>query len=353
MNKDTRYLTVAVVSLVLGCRASQRGIPPSGLKLPFEVETVPQRPFEWELDVSGIPDGDELLQRVRQVVRNRGAGLGCAECVGGKLRVMGRDAFEAVASILSERNLLGPLNSKVLAIEAAYLKIELSYLPELSVDWRFRTHTNRVSDIVQYAMLPPDEAGEFRDDLKKDAGADLLNAPRLTLMDAQEAAVMLQTMANYVADGEVVSDREGTHFTPKIEQAATGQSVEVCAHAESGTAMVVNLRGALCEPVPAGHMVRRREDLQIGFGEDAVTLPRQESMLKPRRFDLQFVLRDNEAVLFTRHDFVYTDPESKRERLWLIMVSVAAKETDEVEEGADQRAGEGRQRKTAGSNGAE
>ena len=267
MSKHTPCLVAAGFSLLLGCQSNQRSAPPSGLKLPFEVEIVPKRPFEWDFDTSGVQDQDELLQRVRQARHDKGAGLGCAECVGGKLRVMGRDAFEAVASIVSEWNLLGPLNSKVLAIEAAYLKIELSYLPELAVDWRFGTHTSRVSDIVQYALLSRVRADDLLGSVREDCRGEILSMPKIGLANTQRGYVTVATSHPFAEDYEIGTD--GT-LAPKMGDASIGLALDLFPYANNDGTVTVNLTSWTCDP--ASPMVRGRK-LRVGLGSNRMDLP--------------------------------------------------------------------------------
>jgi len=308
------------LSLLLGCQSGQRSTLSSRIKLPFEVEIVPKRPFEWSFDISGASDQDELLQGVGEALRGKGVEADCIERRDGQLRVLGRSAFAAVAPILSEGELLGPLKSKMLAIGAAFLNVELSYLPELGVDWRFLTHTNRASDIVQYALLDRARADEFLDRIRRDGRGELLSAPRMSLMNTQRGCLVMSTSHPYVQDYEVNAD--GT-LTPKMGDASTGHMLDLSACVNNDGTTTVDLTSWTCERVSP--MVCERK-LYLNPGPKGIALPSQESLVKPVEFHVQFVVTPGQAVLFTNGNLVYRDRRKKRDFVKLIMLNIEATE---------------------------
>ena len=321
MSKHTSYLLAVGCSLLQGCQSSHRSTPSRGLKLPFKVEIVPKRPFEWELDISGVPDRDELLREVQQALQEQGAEADCVECEDGQLRVMGRSAFAAVAPLLSKRKLLAPLKSRMLTTTTAHLNVEQGYLPQLGVDWRFLAHTNRVRDIVQYALLTQAQADDLLDRVRRDRRGELMSIPRITLANTQRGYLVVGTSHPFVEGYEIGTD--GT-LTPKMGDASTGQALDLFAYVNNDGTITVNLTSWTCDP--ATPVVRGRK-LHVGLGPNRTDLPCEESLLKPVEFHVQFVLTPDEAVLFTNGGLVRRGRHKRRDSVKLIMLRIVPVES--------------------------
>lgn len=308
-------------ALLWGCSSSAKKIewPRTALK----VEVVPQKPFEWVLDLSGVSDRENLARQIEERAQENGHVRQNVSLTADTIRITGGHAYQAIRPLLAKRGLM---QANSYSLQATFVGIRPENIPRLGLTWRFLTHTKRASDIVQYAILSEPEADALRAAIMREENfAKRVGTPQITLEDNQRGNIVVAVSDSSLADYEVVPQETGTRFVPvrPDPRLSSGITVDVCGHPGQDMSTTVDLKVWL-----VGDAHRPRRHIQVGSGPDAALLPIDRPAWNPGHFDVQFVLRQGETVVFTRPDMIYADrpPFGPGTRQLVILMKLGAGE---------------------------
>jgi len=328
MRKCVACLMVIGFPLLCGCACAPSPPPPSIIQTPtIKVEVAPQKPFEWALNISAVKDRQQLSKEIQERAQAEKVDRACVSIMQEALLIKGAQVYTALAPVLQK---YGLSENREMRVEIAYLSVPPQDVERVARNWRFQSHTKSVTDIVQYVLLDPDEANELTQRITREKLADLTPTPSqpCRFLDTQLGEMHRGIQRGIIKAWDITPGPSGTQFNPQIGSITYGWLLDLRAHVNPDSGILLNLKRSFNTPWDfsdgSGAPDVKDAQIKLGYGREAGVLPiqRPSPEIGVVEFDVQFALRPDQTVIFTRNDLVFERLGTNQKRQCLILAKV-------------------------------